>query len=192
MAATYWRNLVPTFADRGVSLGQRGGSLMVVHLSFLVRSRYFSSSSSAFILTRAEWIPFQTHCYSQNLAASGIEPGTSGLVAKKYDHKTTEAVLVTYYLVYFSSLLCFPLDLPVIYLNVMLCRPLCSYLYLHCVESVIGFVAVGSAQRMNYYYHYVDNDQDIFLKTVSESMIIAYVSYSAPFCRQNLQGGSLG
>jgi hypothetical protein len=40
--ATCWRNLVPTFADRGVSRGQRGGSLTVVNLSFLDRSRYFS------------------------------------------------------------------------------------------------------------------------------------------------------
>jgi hypothetical protein len=40
--ATCWRNLVPTFADRGLSRGQRGGSPMVVNLSFLHRSRYFS------------------------------------------------------------------------------------------------------------------------------------------------------
>jgi hypothetical protein len=36
------RNLVPTFADRGVSRGQRGGSRTVIILSFLDRSRYFS------------------------------------------------------------------------------------------------------------------------------------------------------
>jgi hypothetical protein len=40
--ATCWRNLVPTFTDRGVSRGQRGGSPTVVNLSFLDRSRYFS------------------------------------------------------------------------------------------------------------------------------------------------------
>jgi hypothetical protein len=39
---TCWWNLVPTFADRGVSRGQRGGSPTVVNLSFLDRSRYFS------------------------------------------------------------------------------------------------------------------------------------------------------
>jgi hypothetical protein len=33
--ATCRRNLVPTFVDRGVSRGQRGGSLTVVNLSFL-------------------------------------------------------------------------------------------------------------------------------------------------------------
>jgi hypothetical protein len=32
--ATCWRNFVPTFADRGVSRGQRGGSPKVVNLSF--------------------------------------------------------------------------------------------------------------------------------------------------------------
>jgi hypothetical protein len=42
VTATCWWNLVPTFADRGVSRGQRGGSPMVVNLSFLDRSRYFS------------------------------------------------------------------------------------------------------------------------------------------------------
>jgi hypothetical protein len=40
--ATCRRNLVPTFVDRGVSCGQRGGSLTVVNLRFLDRCRYFS------------------------------------------------------------------------------------------------------------------------------------------------------
>jgi hypothetical protein len=75
-----------------VSRGQRGGSLTVVNLSFLDRSRYFLSSCSSFTLTRAEWNQFQTHCYSENLVAPGIELGTSGLAARKSDHQTTEAV----------------------------------------------------------------------------------------------------
>jgi hypothetical protein len=40
--ATCRRNLVPTFVDRGMSRGQRGGSPTVVNLNFLDRSRYFS------------------------------------------------------------------------------------------------------------------------------------------------------
>jgi hypothetical protein len=60
---------------------------------FLDRSCYFFlSSSCSFILTRAEWTPFQTHCYSENLVALGIEPGTSGLAARNSDHETAEAV----------------------------------------------------------------------------------------------------
>jgi hypothetical protein len=39
---TCQRNLVPTFADRGMSRGQRDGSPKTVNLSFLDRSRYFS------------------------------------------------------------------------------------------------------------------------------------------------------
>jgi hypothetical protein len=39
--ATYWRNLVPTLVDRGVSRGQHGGSPTAVNLSFLDWSRYF-------------------------------------------------------------------------------------------------------------------------------------------------------
>jgi hypothetical protein len=52
----------------------------------------FLSSSSSCILTRAEWTLFQTHCYSENLAAPGIEPGTSGSAARDSDHYITEAV----------------------------------------------------------------------------------------------------
>jgi hypothetical protein len=37
------KNLVPTFADREVSPGQRGGSPTMVNLSFLDRIRYFFS-----------------------------------------------------------------------------------------------------------------------------------------------------
>jgi hypothetical protein len=37
--ATCWRHLVPTFAERGVSRGQRGGSPTIINLSFLDRSR---------------------------------------------------------------------------------------------------------------------------------------------------------
>jgi hypothetical protein len=52
----------------------------------------FLSSSSSFILTRAEWTPFQTHCYSENLVPPEIEPGTSRPAARKSDHETKEAV----------------------------------------------------------------------------------------------------
>jgi hypothetical protein len=45
---------------------------------FYTGAATFLSSSSSFILTRAEWTPFQTHCYSENLLAPGIEPETSG------------------------------------------------------------------------------------------------------------------
>jgi hypothetical protein len=46
----------------------------------------FLSSSSSFILTRAERTPFQIHGYSENLAAPGIEPGTSVSGARKSEH----------------------------------------------------------------------------------------------------------
>jgi hypothetical protein len=39
--ATGQRILVPTFVDRGMSLGQRGGTSTAVNLSFLDRSLYF-------------------------------------------------------------------------------------------------------------------------------------------------------
>jgi hypothetical protein len=33
--------------------------------------------------------PVPAHCYSENLAAPGIKPGTSGSAARKSDHQTT-------------------------------------------------------------------------------------------------------
>jgi hypothetical protein len=33
-----------------------------------------------------EWTRFQTHYFSENLVAPGIEPGTSGSVARNFDH----------------------------------------------------------------------------------------------------------
>jgi hypothetical protein len=44
------------------------------------------SSSSSVILTVAEWTPFQTHYFSENLVVPNIEPGISGSVAKNSDH----------------------------------------------------------------------------------------------------------
>jgi hypothetical protein len=50
--ATCQRNLVPTFSERVVSPGQRGGSPMVVNLSLLDRNPTFLSKCSSFIRTR--------------------------------------------------------------------------------------------------------------------------------------------
>jgi hypothetical protein len=44
------------------------------------------------MLTWAEWTPFQTHCYAENLAALGVEPVTSGFAARNSDHQTTQTV----------------------------------------------------------------------------------------------------
>jgi hypothetical protein len=38
----------------------------------------------------AEWTPFQIHYFTENLVAQGIEPGTSGSVARNSDHWTRD------------------------------------------------------------------------------------------------------
>jgi hypothetical protein len=53
---------------------------------FYTGAATFHSSSSSFNFTRAEWTPFQTHRYSENLVAPRIEHGTSGSAARKSDH----------------------------------------------------------------------------------------------------------
>jgi hypothetical protein len=90
--AAGWRILVLTFADRGVSRGQHGGSSATVNLSFLHRSSYFSFKYLLIYLHEAEWTLYQTHCYSEHLVAPGIELETSESAARKSDHQTTEAV----------------------------------------------------------------------------------------------------
>jgi hypothetical protein len=52
----------------------------------------FLSSRSSFYAHEGEWTPFQTHSCSENLAAPGIEPGSSATVARNCDNQTTEAV----------------------------------------------------------------------------------------------------
>jgi hypothetical protein len=56
--ATCWRNLVATFADRGVSRGQRGGSRTVVNRSFL--DRFVIHSFTNFMLYL--WPVWNVYC----------------------------------------------------------------------------------------------------------------------------------
>jgi hypothetical protein len=51
------------------------------------------SGSCSVILTRLSG-PFQTHDFSENFVAPGIEPGTSGSVGRNSGHKTTEALII--------------------------------------------------------------------------------------------------
>jgi hypothetical protein len=63
---------VPTFADRGshvVSVTDPYGRI----LDFLDQSRYFFFQVAPQFY-EAEWTPFQTHYFSENLVMLGIEP----------------------------------------------------------------------------------------------------------------------
>jgi hypothetical protein len=84
--ATCWRNLVPTFVDRGMSSGQRGGSPTVVNLSFLDRSHYFSFKQ-LLIYPHKGWVdPVPDPLLLRKSGRVGIEPGTSVLAARRSDH----------------------------------------------------------------------------------------------------------
>jgi hypothetical protein len=66
--------LVPTFADRGchvVSVTDPYGR----NFGFLDRSRYFFFQVAPQLYSWGEWTPFQTHYFSENMTALGIEPG---------------------------------------------------------------------------------------------------------------------
>jgi hypothetical protein len=49
------------------------------------QTSYFSSKQLLSCTHEADWTPFRTHYFSENLVASGIEPG-SGSVARNPDH----------------------------------------------------------------------------------------------------------
>jgi hypothetical protein len=57
----------------------------------------FHWSSSSVILTRMSRPRSRSHYFSENVVASGIEPGISGSVASNSEHYTTEAVSVYLY-----------------------------------------------------------------------------------------------
>jgi hypothetical protein len=59
--ANWSGKLMPIFADRGVSCGQRGGSPTAVNLSFLNRNRYF-------------FFQVSPHISSQGLSVSRSRP----------------------------------------------------------------------------------------------------------------------
>jgi hypothetical protein len=53
---------------------------MAVNLGFLDRSHYFLFNWLLSYPHEAVWTPLKTHCFSENVLAPGIEPGTSGLL----------------------------------------------------------------------------------------------------------------
>jgi hypothetical protein len=67
--------LVKTFVDTELSRGQRGGSYDRV-LGFLDRRSYLFFQLTPHCTHEAE---FQTHYFSENLVAAGIETGPLGL-----------------------------------------------------------------------------------------------------------------
>jgi hypothetical protein len=81
--------------------GQRNGSPRSYSRFSRPEPQLFLASSSSVILTsthEAEWTPFQTHCPSENLKAPGIEPRTSGSVARNSDHRSgPEVTLLSVY-----------------------------------------------------------------------------------------------
>jgi hypothetical protein len=71
-------NFSTNLVDSGVLRGRRDGTPTAVNLSFLDRSRDLFSFKQLLVYPHeAEWASFQTHLYSENLGAPGIEPGTS-------------------------------------------------------------------------------------------------------------------
>jgi hypothetical protein len=64
---------------------------MAINLGILDCSCHFQFKWLLTYPHEAEWTPFQTHYFSENLVVLGIKTGTSGSVARNSDHKTTEA-----------------------------------------------------------------------------------------------------
>jgi hypothetical protein len=67
--------LVLTFADRRVSRSQRGGSPTAVISISWTGAATFSFKYLLNCTHEAEWTPFQTQYFSEDLVAPGIQPG---------------------------------------------------------------------------------------------------------------------
>jgi hypothetical protein len=65
--------LVPTFEDRGVSHGQRGGSHTVL-TRFSGQEPLLFYQEAPNCTYEDGWTPFQTHYFSENVVAPEIEP----------------------------------------------------------------------------------------------------------------------
>jgi hypothetical protein len=65
---------------RGVAWAAQRVSTVINH-GFLDRSHYISLKCLLSYAHEAEWTPFQTYYFSENLVALGIEPRASGSVA---------------------------------------------------------------------------------------------------------------
>jgi hypothetical protein len=115
--ATSQRNLVPTFVDRGVSRGKRGGSPTVVNLSFLDRSRYFffqlAPHFSSQGLSGPRSRPTVTHKIWQrqesNSGPLDLQPGTLTTRVQRrsvYDHFLSNLIRFIIILSSHPSVLC--------------------------------------------------------------------------------------
>jgi hypothetical protein len=85
--------LVPTFVDWGchvIGVTNPYDSI----LGFLGRSRYYFFQVAPQLYSRG-WVDPVPDFFSANLVALGIEPGTSGSVARNSVHYTTEAVVTS-------------------------------------------------------------------------------------------------
>jgi hypothetical protein len=65
-----------------VSRGQRNGFPRSLISVFYTAAATFFSKQLLSCPHEAEWTPFQTRCLSENLEAPGIEPRTSGFIAR--------------------------------------------------------------------------------------------------------------
>jgi hypothetical protein len=85
---TGWPPLVgevsANFSGQRVSRGQRNGSPRPLISDF--QTRHAISLKYLNYPHEAEWNPFQTHYFSENLVAPGIETGSSGSVPRNSDH----------------------------------------------------------------------------------------------------------
>jgi hypothetical protein len=71
--------IVATFADRVVSRSQRGESSTAVTSVLDTRAIILSFKQLLNFTHEAEWTSFQTHYFSENLVAPGMEPGSLNL-----------------------------------------------------------------------------------------------------------------
>jgi hypothetical protein len=72
---------MPNFVGRRVSRDRCNGFLRPL-MTACFAEPLLSHSNGSFYPHEAEWTPFKTHCFSENLEVLGMEAGTSGAVVR--------------------------------------------------------------------------------------------------------------
>jgi hypothetical protein len=98
--------LVPTFADRGVSRGQRDGSLRPYSRFYRPEPLLFLSGSSSVVLTKLSG-PHSRPLLPRKSCSARNRSKASGSVARNSDHETTETVYYHHHLIYNFNFCCY-------------------------------------------------------------------------------------
>jgi hypothetical protein len=167
--------LVETSADRGMSLGQRGGSPTVINLIFLHQSRYFFFQVASHLSPRV-WTTLKTHGYSENFSRAGNRTRDLCDVSQEFrplDQKGGLRILAVHFIMVLPSI--FTFSFHILLLNCFTQLSYCSCLRL---PSLLDASPVWLRHSQILYHHNNIRDSILNCSQIFESN--ARIGYLTP------------